>query len=54
MCLNDTSIIDESYAVILQFLKHALQIEAANSDDNDEFNKEINERFQTDKINELE
>jgi hypothetical protein len=54
MCLNDTlPIIDESYAVILQFLKHALQIEAATSDD-DEFNKEMNEIFQTDKINELE
>jgi len=54
MYLNDSSIINEDYTVILQFLKRVLQIEANSDDDSNEFNKEINQLFQTDKINEFE
>jgi hypothetical protein len=43
--------INEDYTVILQFLKHALQIDTTT---NDEFNKQLEQLLQTDKINELE
>jgi len=54
MYLNDTPIINEDYKVILQFLKNVLQIETTSDDAYNDFNKEINQFFQTDKINELE
>jgi hypothetical protein len=54
MYLNDTAIINEDYKVILQFLKNVLQIETTSDDAYNDFNKEINQFFPTDKINELE
>jgi hypothetical protein len=44
--------INEDYTVILQFLKHALQIESIPDDDCNEFNKQIKELFRTDKPDE--
>ena len=39
--------VNEDYTVILQFLKHALQIESMPDDDCNDFNKQIKELFRT-------
>jgi hypothetical protein len=39
--------INEDYNVILQFLKHALEIESIPDNDCNEFNKQIKELFRT-------
>ena len=49
--LDDTPMINEDYTVIFEFLKHALQIDSTSTDD---FNKQLEQLFQTNKINELE
>jgi hypothetical protein len=47
--------VNEDYTVILQFLKHALQIDTTSTnDDYNEFNKQLEQLFETNKINELE